>query len=235
MRVLSLFTVVLALAFASCNNMETKKEEAVKLTSEIDSMSYAYGVYMASNVDNPDFKEINKEILLKGMKSALLDSNSALFNKEEAYKILDTYFKRKQEIKSKELSEEGIKWLQENGKKEGITTTASGLEYEVLSEGTGAKPTATDKVKVHYTGTLIDGTVFDSSVQRGEPLVFPLNGVIPGWTEGIQLMSVGSKYKFYIPYNLAYGERGEPRAGIKPYTTLIFEVELIEINPKETK
>jgi len=235
MKVLSLFTIVLALAFASCNNMNTKKEEAVKLNTEIDSMSYAYGVYMASNVDNPDFKEINKEILLKGMRAELLDTNSVLLNKEDAYKILDAYFKKKQEVKAKELSAEGIKWLEENGKKEGITTTASGLEYEVITDGTGAKPTGTDKVKVNYTGTLIDGTVFDSSVKRGTPATFPLNAVIPGWTEGIQLMSVGSKYKFYIPYNLAYGERGEPRAGIKPYSTLIFEVELLEINPTEAK
>lgn len=231
MRVLSLFTVVFALAFASCN----QGSETAKLNNEIDSMSYAYGVYMASNVENPDFKEVEKDVLLQGMKAALLDSNTALFNKEEAYKILDVYFKKKQEAKSKELSEEGIKWLQENGKKEGVTTTASGLEYEVLLEGTGAKPTAADRVRVHYTGTLLDGKVFDSSVQRGEPIVFPLSGVIKGWTEGIQLMSVGSKYKFYIPYNLAYGERGEPRAGIKPYATLIFEVELLEINPEETK
>jgi len=234
MRVLSLFTIVLALAFASCNNMDTKKEnETVKLNNEIDSMSYAYGVYMAGNVDNPDFKEINKEVLLKGMDAALLDTNGALFNKEEAYKILDAYFKKKQEVKSKELSEEGIKWLEENGKREGVKTTASGLQYEVISEGTGAKPTANDKVKVHYTGTFIDGKVFDSSVQRGEPIVFPLNGVIRGWTEGIQLMSVGSKYKFFIPYNLAYGERGSQ--AIPPYATLIFEVELLDINPVESK
>jgi len=234
MRVLSLFTVVLALAFASCNNTNTKEneeKETVKLINEVDSMSYAYGVYMAGNVDNPDFKEINKEVLLKGINAALLDTNGALFNKEEAYKILDAYFKKKQEAKSKELSEEGIKWLEENGKREGVITTASGLQYEVLSEGTGAKPTATDKVKVHYTGTFIDGKIFDSSVQRGEPIVFPLNGVIRGWTEGIQLMTIGSKYKFYIPYNLAYGERG--REGIPPFSTLIFEVELIEINPAQ--
>ena len=123
---------------------------------------------------------------------------------------------------------EGDKFLAANKTKPGVKTTASGLQYSVVKEGTGKKPTAESTVKVHYTGTLLDGTKFDSSVDRGEPAQFPLNGVIAGWTEGLQLMSVGSKYKFFIPYDLAYGERGAG-ADIKPYSALVFEVELLEI------
>lgn len=123
---------------------------------------------------------------------------------------------------------QGMEFLEENGKRKEVTTTASGLQYEVITMGKGAKPTANDKVKVHYQGTLIDGTEFDSSYKRGEPISFPLNGVIKGWTEGLQLMPVGSKFKFYIPYNLAYGENGAGES-IKPYSTLIFTVELLGI------
>ena len=129
---------------------------------------------------------------------------------------------------STKAKEEGEKFLAENGKREGVQTTASGLQYEVLESSIGQKPKATDKVKVHYEGTLIDGTVFDSSYKRGEPISFPLNGVIKGWTEGLQLMSIGSKYKFFIPYQLAYGERGAG-ASIPPYAALIFTVELLGI------
>ena len=129
---------------------------------------------------------------------------------------------------SAKAKEEGEKFLAENGKREGVQTTASGLQYEVLESSIGQKPKATDKVKVHYEGTLIDGTVFDSSYKRGEPISFPLNGVIKGWTEGLQLMSIGSKYKFFIPYQLAYGERGAG-ASIPPYAALIFTVELLGI------
>ncbi len=129
---------------------------------------------------------------------------------------------------STKAKEEGEKFLAENAKREGVKTTASGLQYEVLETTLGQKPKATDTVKVHYEGTLIDGTVFDSSYKRGESISFPLNGVIKGWTEGLQLMSIGSKYKFFIPYQLAYGERGAG-GSIPPYATLIFTVELLGI------
>lgn len=129
---------------------------------------------------------------------------------------------------SAKAKEEGEKFLAENAKREGVKTTASGLQYEVLEATLGQKPKATDTVRVHYEGTLIDGTVFDSSYKRGESIAFPLNGVIKGWTEGLQLMSVGSKYKFFIPYQLAYGERGAG-ASIPPYAALIFTVELLGI------
>ena len=129
---------------------------------------------------------------------------------------------------SAKAKEEGEKFLAENAKREGVKTTASGLQYEVLEATLGQKPKATDSVRVHYEGTLIDGTVFDSSYKRGESIAFPLNGVIKGWTEGLQLMSVGSKYKFFIPYQLAYGERGAG-GSIPPYAALIFTVELLGI------
>ena len=129
---------------------------------------------------------------------------------------------------STKAKEEGEKFLAENAKREGVKTTASGLQYEVLEATLGQKPKATDTVKVHYEGTLIDGTIFDSSYKRGESISFPLNGVIKGWTEGLQLMSIGSKYKFFIPYQLAYGERGAG-GSIPPYATLIFTVELLGI------
>ncbi|MNR36347.1 FKBP-type 22 kDa peptidyl-prolyl cis-trans isomerase [compost metagenome] len=126
---------------------------------------------------------------------------------------------------------EGQEFLEQNGKRAGVQTTASGLQYEVLTAGTGVKPVATDSVLVHYKGTLLNGKQFDSSYDRGEPISFPLNAVIAGWTEGVQLMPAGSKYKFYIPYNLAYGARGAG-ADIPPYSTLIFEVELLKVNGK---
>ena len=129
---------------------------------------------------------------------------------------------------SAKAKEEGEKFLAENAKREGVKVTESGLQYEVLEATIGQKPKATDSVRVHYEGTLIDGTVFDSSYKRGESIAFPLNGVIKGWTEGLQLMSVGSKYKLYIPYELGYGERGAGQS-IPPYATLIFTVELLEI------
>ena len=144
---------------------------------------------------------------------------------QTASKYVDEVISR---IKYGTVKEEGEKFLQENALREGVKTTESGLQYEVLVAGKGAKPSAESTVKVHYEGTLIDGTVFDSSYERGEPIEFPLNGVIKGWTEGLQLMPVGAKYKLYIPYELGYGERGAGQQ-IPPYATLIFTVELLEI------
>ena len=149
---------------------------------------------------------------------------------QEAFSYVDEMVKEAQNRTLTEQKEEGAKFLAENKKNKDVKETASELQYKVVKEGNGKKPAATDRVKVHYTGTLLDGTVFDSSVQRGEPAVFPLNGVISGWTEGLQLMSEGSKYIFYIPSNLAYGDRGAQT--IKPGATLIFEVELLEVNPQ---
>ena len=147
---------------------------------------------------------------------------------QEAQQVLGKYFEELEAKVAGAAKAAGEKFLAENAKREGVKTTASGLQYEVLEPSLGQKPKATDTVRVHYEGTLIDGTVFDSSYRRGESITFPLNGVIRGWTEGLQLMSIGSKYKFFIPYQLAYGERGAG-ASIPPYAALIFTVELLGI------
>ena len=141
---------------------------------------------------------------------------------------MSDFVQRQQAEAGKAVREEGERYLAENAQKEGVTVLPSGLQYVVLTEGTGAKPKATDRVKCHYEGRLTDGTVFDSSYRRGEPAVFPLNGVIAGWTEGVQLMGEGAKFRFFIPYQLAYGERGAGQS-IPPYAALVFDVELIEV------
>lgn len=150
---------------------------------------------------------------------------------EEAQKLINDYLQELQDKAEKAARAEGEQFLSENGKKENVKTTASGLQYVVEKEGTGAQPTAEDEVTVHYTGKLLNGQVFDSSVNRGEPATFPLNRVIPGWTEGVQLMKEGAKYTFFIPSDLAYGPQGVPGA-IPPHSTLIFDVELIKVNKK---
>lgn len=150
---------------------------------------------------------------------------------EEAQKLINDYLQELQDKAEKVARAEGEQFLAENGKKENVKTTASGLQYVVEKEGTGAQPTAEDEVTVHYTGKLLNGQVFDSSVNRGEPATFPLNRVIPGWTEGVQLMKEGAKYTFFIPSDLAYGPQGVPGA-ISPHSTLIFDVELIKVNKK---
>ena len=159
----------------------------------------------------------------------VIDGVEPKINNDQALMVIQNYFTKKQSAKSEEKIEEGRKFLEENSKKEGVITLASGLQYEVIIDGSGEKPKLEDNVTTHYHGTLLDGTVFDSSVDRGEPASFPVGGVIKGWTEALQLMSVGSKWKLYVPYDLAYGERGAgPQIG--PYSTLIFEVELLNIN-----
>ncbi|MEC8273499.1 MAG: FKBP-type peptidyl-prolyl cis-trans isomerase, partial [Bacteroidota bacterium] len=155
--------------------------------------------------------------------------NEVIINEEDANMLLQEYYIELSQKKSQEAISIGQAFLDENAKNEGVITTASGLQYEVINKGTGATPVESDQVTVHYHGTLVDGTVFDSSVERGQPATFPVNGVIPGWVEALQLMNVGSKYKLYIPSDLAYGERGAG-GSIGPNETLIFEVELLSIN-----
>jgi len=201
---------------------------AQKLKTEIDSVSYCIGVNIGENLKN-QFSDIDIKDFMNGINDVLSDKSEPKISNAEAQKILQEYFSKQQELKSKKAIEEGENFLAENGKKKGVTTLESGLQYEVITKGEGAKPTLNDQVTTHYHGTLIDGTVFDSSVERGQPATFPVSGVIKGWTEALQLMSVGSKWKLFVPYNLAYGERGAG-ANIGPFTTLIFEVELISIN-----
>lgn len=196
----------------------------------MDQLSYAWGMAFGHQlrgmgVTNIDFKDFDE---------ALHDSfegKEAKLSPEEANKIIQEYLQELAAKKTAEMKEAGEKFLAENLKNENVKSTPSGLQYVVEKEGEGAKPTAEDEVTVHYTGKLLDGTVFDSSVSRGEPATFPLNRVIPGWTEGVQLMKEGAKYTFFIPSDLAYGPQGVPNA-IPPHSTLIFDVELIKVNKK---
>ena len=212
--------------FIACKTEKTNK--TANLITELDSVSYSLGVNIGENIKS-QFEDINLDNFEAGIKDVLEKDVEAKISDNQAQAIIQSYFSRKQQKQSESVIEEGINFLRENGKREGVTTLASGLQYEVINDGTGPKPTIEDNVTTHYHGTLIDGTVFDSSVDRGEPASFPVGGVIKGWTEALQLMAVGSKWKLYVPYDLAYGERGAgPQIG--PYSTLIFEVELISIN-----
>lgn len=198
-----------------------------------ENVSYAIGTMIAGNLKQQGVK-VDVAELTKGI-TDILDGKKARLDQAQCQQVMMAFQQtqmKAQEAKASASSgknkEEGAAFLAKNGKREGVVTTKSGLQYEVLKKGDGAKPTATDKVKVHYHGTLIDGKVFDSSVDRGEPISFPLNGVIKGWTEGVQLMPVGSKFKFFIPSDLAYGDRGAGE-DIGPGSTLVFEVELLGI------
>ena len=226
----NILTVLVIGTLFSCDN---QVKEVKSLETELDSVSYAVGLSMSSQLKN-GFEDVNKEILIQAIRNGL-DSTNLLLDSKDIQKTIQTYFQKKQEEnKKKELAKfevykkEGIAFLEANKTKEGVKTTKSGLQYIVLKEGKGKKAKTTDRVKVHYHGTTVDGTVFDSSVDRGTPSEFGVTQVIKGWTEGLQLMKVGSKYKFFIPQELAYGEN--PRPGIiKPYMALIFEVELLDI------
>ena len=212
--------------FIACKTEKTNK--TANLITELDSVSYSLGVNIGENIKT-QFEDINLDNFEAGIKDVLEKDVEAKISDNQAQAIIQSYFSKKQQKQSESVIEEGINFLRENGKREGVTTLASGLQYEVINDGIGPKPTIEDNVTTHYHGTLIDGTVFDSSVDRGEPASFPVGGVIKGWTEALQLMAVGSKWKLYVPYDLAYGERGAgPQIG--PYSTLIFEVELISIN-----
>ncbi len=193
----------------------------------MDKLSYAVGMSMASNLMNSGLKNIDVDSFVKAFND-VMNNNALSIEPQEANQILQDYFSKQQEEMLNKNIEEGKTFLAENSKKEGVTTLPSGLQYEVITEGSGDKPKATDSVKCHYHGTLLDGTVFDSSVQRGQPAVFGVNQVIKGWVEALQLMSVGSKWKLFIPSNLAYGEQGAG-SSIEPNSTLIFEVELLGI------
>jgi FKBP-type peptidyl-prolyl cis-trans isomerase FklB len=203
-----------------------KSKTKMELKTEIDSVSYAIGLSVAQNLKSQGFEDLNTEAFMVAMTGTYNNEDPKL-NPEELDLIIRNYMTKKSERDLAVNKEKGEKFLKENATKSGVKVTASGLQYKVITEGTGAKPTAENEVEVHYHGTLIDGTVFDSSVDRGETISFPLNRVIPGWTEGVQLMSVGSKYIFYIPSELAYGERGSGQIG--PNEALIFEVELFGI------
>ena len=200
----------------------------------MDNVSYALGLGIGSQLKSMGAESLNIDDFAQAIKDVLNDSELKI-SMADSQQIVQKFF-QEQEAKQraamaengKKLKAEGEAYLAENAKKDGVITTASGLQYTVIKEGTGKSPKATDTVVCHYEGFLTNGTVFDSSIQRGEPASFPLNGVIAGWTEGLQLMKEGGKTRFFIPYNLAYGEAGAAGA-IPPYAALIFDVELIEV------
>lgn len=209
------------------------QEKSPQLKDQKDKVSYSIGMNIGFNLARQKV-DISPDLIAAGIRDAL--AGKPLLTSDQVKDVM-AQFEKDMEQKQKEAGEknktEGAKFLEDNKKKPGVKTTASGLEYKVLKEGSGPKPKPTDIVTVNYRGTLIDGTEFDSSYKRGQPATFPLNGVIKGWTEGLQLMSVGSKYQFFIPSNLAYGERAvSPDLGAN--ATLIFEVELLEIKPPPT-
>lgn len=193
----------------------------------MEKISYALGLGIGQqlksmNIENFDIKDFSRSI------EDVMAGRDTDMTAREAQVMLSEYFQKKEKQQAEENIAKGKAYLEENGKRESVITTKSGLQYEVLTEGTGKSPKATDKVRCHYEGRLTDGSVFDSSYQRGEPADFGLNQVIAGWTEGVQLMKEGAKYRFHIPYLLGYGERGAG-ASIPPYATLVFDVELIKV------
>lgn len=204
------------------------------LASTKDSVSYSIGLFMAQSLKQQGINDLNNALLVRGLEDAL-GGQSAKLTQEQAMQVMNGFQQKQMAVRnaegmkaSVENKKIGTAFLTENKAKAGVVTTASGLQYSVDKEGTGAKPTATDRVKVHYTGKTLDGKVFDSSVERGTPAEFGVNEVIKGWTEALQLMPVGSKWKLYIPSELAYGDRGAG-ADIKPGSTLVFDVELLDI------
>ena len=218
-------TAIVAMGITSCGD----SHKSASLKTAADSVSYAIGISTGAgykeNLKTLPGDPANVDDLIAGFIQAIKGDSSAMkMTPQAAHAYVQTYFMEASARDAKKTKEEGEKFLAENKSKKDVFTTESGLQYQVVTEGTGDKPTATDKVKVHYTGTLLDGTKFDSSVDRGEPMEFPVNGVIKGWTEVLQLMPVGSKYIVWIPSDLAYGERGAGQ-DIKPNSTL----ELLEI------
>lgn len=219
-----LSSTVIASMMMSC---KSEPKEA-KLTTQRDSLSYAFGVNVASSVKQEKLDSlINSDLFIQGF-NAVLSNNNPAMTSEQAMKVIQSYLMNKQQSEMKKSQEESEKFLAENSKKEGVQVTPSGLQYKVITMGTGAKPKAKDKVKVNYTGRLVNGNVFDAS-KPNEPVTFNVGEeIIPGWQEGLQLMPVGSKFELYVPYQLGYGEKGYPGI-IPPYSTLIFEIELLGI------
>ena len=225
-----LLICILSFSTLSCEKIKALWDKPVKLETEEDKTSYILGYILSDNLKQQE-PDLNNSAFLQGVKDSLHNKEPAL--KPEDIKIINKRIAQKT-LSHKQTKEgethkmEGQKFLEENKNKKGVKVTESGLQYEALTEGKGKTPTDTDTVEVHYRGALIDGTEFDSSYKRNSSISFPLNGVIKGWTEGLQLMKEGAKYKFYIPPELAYGERGAGES-IPPHSTLIFEVELLKV------
>ena len=220
-----LFIAVLA---CTVSGLSAQKNKPVQLNSAKDSASYAYGIVLGNSIKRQLSDNLSGEMLVAAL-NATLNDDSLLFTPELANKVFSDYNRAMQMEASEKVRKESEQFLEENKKRTGVTTTASGLQYEVITRGKGTvSPKPTVKVEVHYHGTLTNGFVFDSSVERGQPATFGLNQVIKGWTEGLQYMHEGDKFKFFLPSDLAYGDRGAG-PNIKPGAALVFEVELIKI------
>ena len=219
--------VISALSFVSCNG---QKNPDIKLTNRIDPVSYAIGMSIGGDLNKSSLEDVNLDVMMKAMKAGM-HKDSLLFTPQQAGSVIQSYMMEARKKKGDEALAKEKKWMEENGKKPGVITLPDGLQYTIMKEGTGPKPTLSDTVVVHYHGTFINGEIFDSSVNRGEPATFTLTRVIQAWTEALQMMPVGSKWKLYVPSPLAYGEQGYG-GKIEPNTTLIFEVELLAIKGK---
>jgi FKBP-type peptidyl-prolyl cis-trans isomerase len=225
------FVSCIAISLIAVGGCAQKNKGKKELRSDIDSLSYAVGISIGNSFEQQDLSDLDYDLV-----AGALEDHRALEGKmspETADSIVSAILMKRRNAANIIFLEESKAFMAENGKKDGVITTPSGLQYMVLSEGDGISPKETDQVTCHYKGTRIDGEVFDSSYDRGEPATFPLNRVIKGWTEGLQLMKEGSKYRFFVPQELGYGEN--PRAGgvIKPFDALIFDVELIKVTPGE--
>ncbi len=218
--------LIVALVFSVSLNMSAQKVKDIKMKTKNDSLSYAFGISIADNLSTQKIESLNPQAIGRAFQDFY--NKEAKISADDANKLIQKHFEDQEALKYKPTVEEGKKFLAENAKKEGVKILESGLQYKVITEGTGNTPVSTDKVKVHYEGTLINGTKFDSSYDRGEAAEFGVTQVIKGWTEALQLMKEGSVWMLYIPSDLAYGSR---QAGehIKPFSTLIFKVELLSI------
>lgn len=223
-----------ALAMTLLSACSQGQKGRVSLTNEMDSLSYAIGADIGANFKRSRLDSVNLDAMRMGLRDGL--DSAAIMDEETLQSVVQNYMMKLQQERMAEEAKQGEanrvageEYLAENAKREGVMTTPSGLQYEVITMGTGPKPEASDRVKVHYRGTLIDGTEFDSSYKRGEPATFGVGQVIRGWVEGLQLMPAGSKWKLHIPSDLAYGPSGGPGGSIPPNSVLVFEVELIEV------
>lgn len=232
------FILVAAVAFAlftACDSGSSGTDGAPSLDSRMDSVSYGVGYVYGDNMSSQGMTDLDLELMMQGMRNALNDIESPL-SSAQMQTLLSRYqmeaqqrVQQQRQQQGQENQQIGEEFLAENSQSDSVSVTESGLQYQVIEPGSGASPSAEDSVRVHYEGSLIDGTVFDSSMQRGQPVTFQLSGVIPGWTEGVQLMQEGARYRFWIPGELAYGQNPPPNSPIGPNETLIFEVELLEV------
>ncbi|MFI5252695.1 MAG: FKBP-type peptidyl-prolyl cis-trans isomerase [Bacteroidota bacterium] len=224
-----LLAALLLVAIVGCNNLKTggTGDSAVKLSTKKDSISYSIGVNLGTNLKEQSV-DADPAVLAQGLKDSY-SGGKLVMSKDQCLNIITTFQHEMSAKKETEAKSTGDKFLTDNKKKPDVVTLPDGLQFKIIKAGTGKKPTKDNTVTVNYTGKLVDGTEFDSSIKRGQPATFPVNGVIPGWTEVLQLMPVGSKWEVYIPPDLAYGERGTPGGPIPPYATLIFEVELLSV------